>query len=257
MMDIALEKIKLIKPIVFIGLPGIGLVGKIAIDTLVKKTKAKKIGNIKGDFFPPMVFVDNNGKVNQSCDDIYYYKNKKQEFIFISGDFQPSLESPDSFGLHHEFAKELIGYLKKIGAKEIYTFAGINVGDSRITKEPELFFAVNSLFKNDKIKKEIKNNAKNITISGIAGLALTESEKQGIPSACILSETSAKIYGDFESAKAMLTFLQKYFGIKIEMKEIEEEAKKISQAFKQVVKELKKATESNIIQDDHKPTYIR
>ena len=57
LMEIILEKVNLNKPIVFIGLPGIGLVGKIAIDTIVKKTKAKKIGAIKGSFFPPVVFV--------------------------------------------------------------------------------------------------------------------------------------------------------------------------------------------------------
>jgi hypothetical protein len=256
-MEIILDKTKINKPIAFIGLPGIGLVGKIAVDTLIKKTKAKKIGTIKGDFFPPMVFIDNSGKANPSCDEIHYYKTKTQDFIFISGDFQPSLESVESFALHHTFAKELTAYLKKIGVKEIYSFAGINVGDARITKEPGLFYAHNSLVKIDKLKKEITSNAKNITISGIAGLTLIEAEKLNIPCTCILSETSAKIYGDFESAKAILLFLQKHFGIKIDMKEIEEEAKKISQAFKQVVKELKKATESNLVQEDHKPTYIR
>jgi len=255
-MDVYLDKIKLNKPIVLIGLPGIGLVGKIAVDTVIKKTKAKKIGKISGDIFPPMVFVNEKGKITESQNEIYYFKNKKQDIIFIAGDFQPNLESHDSFPLHYEFASELIAFLKRIKVKEIYTFAGINVGDSRITKTPELFYALNNFAKEEKLKKEIKN-AKNITISGIAGLTLSEAEKQNIPATCILGETSNKIYGDFESAKSIILFLQKHFSMKFEIKEIEEEAKKISNAFKQVIKELKKATQGAEIQEQVKPSYIR
>jgi proteasome assembly chaperone (PAC2) family protein len=254
-MEINFNKIKLNKPIVFIGLPGIGLVGKIAVDTIVKKTKAKKVGTIRGDFFPPMVFVNEQSKIQESCDEIYYLNSGKQDFIFISGDFQPSLDSIDSFPLHYKFAKELANFIKSINAKEVYSIAGINVGDTRITKEPELFYASNKFVK-EELKKKLKPT-KNTTISGIAGLILSETEKFNIPATCILGETSAKIYGDFESAKSILIYMQEKFKIKFDMKEVEEEAKKISNAFKQVVKELKKATESSIVQDNHKPTYIR
>ncbi len=255
-MEIKCDKLKLNKPIVFIGLPGIGLVGKIAVDTIVKKTKAKKCGTINGDFFPPMVFVNKDSKIQESSDEIYHLKLGKQDFIFISGDFQPSLDSVDSFPLHHIFARELAHFLKTINSKEIYSIAGINVGDARITKEPELFFASNKFVKISEYKNKLKPT-KNTTISGIAGLILSEAEKLNIPATCILGETSSKIYGDFESAKAILIYMQNKFKIKFDMKEVEEEAKKISNAFKQVVKELKKATESQKVMDEHKPTYIR
>jgi len=256
-MEINFSKLKLKEPIVFIGLPGIGLVGKIVVDTLIKKTKAKKIGTIKGDFFPPMVFVNANGQIKESCDEIYYYKTKNQDFFFISGDFQPSLKSIESFSLHHTFAKEIAKSLKKIGVKEIFSIAGINVGDARITKKPELFFAANKYIDPKTYKNKLKVT-KNTTISGIAGLILSEAEKLKIPATCILSETSAKIYGDFESAKAVLLFIREFFKIKIDLKEIEEEANKISQAFKQVIKELKKVTDaSKMAPEEHKPTYVR
>lgn len=256
MMEIKYNKIKMNTPKVFIGLPGIGLVGKIVVDTIVKKTNAKKIGTIKGDFFPPMVFVNSESKIQESCDDIYYLNLEKQDYIFISGDFQQSLDSIESFPLHYKFAKELAEFIKSINAKEVYSIAGINVGDTRITKEPELFFAANKYANCDDLKKKLKP-VKNTTISGIAELILCETEKLNIAGTCILGETSAKIYGDFESAKSILIYLQDKFKIKIDMKEVEDEAKKISNAFKQVVKELKKATESSIVQDDIKPTYIR
>ena len=256
-MEIILEKVNLNKPIVFIGLPGIGLVGKIAIDTIVKKTKAKKIGAIKGSFFPPVVFVEDSGRVRESSDQVYHCKIKNQDFLFIVGDFQPNLNSIESFPSHYLFAKGLSQFLKKIDAKEIYSFAGINVGDARITKIPELYFAVNKFAKSDKLKTKLKPVAKNTTISGIAGLILSESEKFDLAGTCILSETSAKIYGDFESAKALLLFVQDFFEIKIDMKEVEEEAKKISQAFKQVIKELKKITDSATQEPQTKPTYVR
>ena len=245
-------------PIVLIGLPGLGLVGKIVLDTLVNKLKAKEIGNIKGDFFPPMVFIDKKGFAKESQNEIYLYKTKTQDYVFIGGDFQPNLDSISSFSHHYIFAKEIAEFIKKIKAKEVYAFAGMNLGDSRITKNPEIFFAKNKYFIDKELSKNIKLVAENTTISGISGLILTECEKLNIPCTCFLSETSAKIYGDFESAKKTLLFTQKYFKFKFNMKEIEQEAEKISKAFKQVVKELKQVAESSkITENEVKPTYIR
>lgn len=255
-MEIICKKIKFNNPIVFVGLPGIGLVGKIAIDTFVKKVGAKKIGTIKGDFFPPLVFVNDFGEIQETCDEIYYLKRPKRDFVFICGGFQPRLDSAESFHQHHIFAKELAQYLKKINTKEVYSFAGINIGDARITKDPKLYFAQNKYSKFNKLKTGLKPT-RNTTISGIAGLILSECENHKIPATCILGETSAKIYGDFESAKAILLFTQKHFKINFDMKEIEEEARKISQAFKQVIRELRKINESAQIQEQIKPTYIR
>ncbi len=257
-MEITCQTKNIKNPIVFIGLPGLGLVGKIVLDTLTNKLKAKEIGKISGDFFPPMVFIDKKGLAKISQNEIHLYKSKTQDYIFIGGDFQPNLDSINSFPHHYIFAKEIAQFLKRINAKEVYSFAGMNLGDSRITKNPEIHFAKNKYYKDSELTKYIKVVSENTTISGIAGLILIECEQLNIPSACLLSETSAKIYGDFESAKKTLLFVQKYFKFKFDMKEIEQEAEKISKAFKQVVKELKQVAESSkITENEAKPTYIR
>ena len=41
--------------VLFTGLPGIGLVGKICVDYLLKEFKAKKIATVFSDSFPPSV----------------------------------------------------------------------------------------------------------------------------------------------------------------------------------------------------------
>ncbi len=253
---ITLKNTKLNNPIVFIGLPGIGLVGKITIDTLIKELKAKKIGTIVGDYFPPMIFVDEKGNIKEYGDEIYTYKNKNNDFVFIAGDFQPDLDDAIAFKSHYKFSKEISEFCKSINAKKVYTFAGMNIGDSRITKKPKITYVINSYFQKKDIEKTLNNPSKNTTISGIAGLTLIDCEKLKIPSICLLGETSSKIYGDFESAKEIILILQKQFKFKINLKDLENEAKKISKAFKKVVEELKKATTNEII-EDIKPTYIR
>ncbi len=256
--NIECEKVKLKDPVLFLGLPGIGLVGKIVIDTLINKTKAKKIGSISGDVFPPVVFASTNGIIKESSDEIYLCKGEKRDFLFIAGDFQPNLESPEAFESHHVFAEEILKFAKTSDVKEIYSFAGINVGDVRITKDPQVFFVTANKEKAKELKEFIKPVDRDTTISGIAGLVLSKSKKHTIPSICILGETTNKIYGDFESAKNVLVFLDKSFKLKIDLKEIETEAKKISNAFKQVVKELKTLTQTHLQEmTPGKTTYIR
>jgi len=54
---VLLSEKKLKKPIMFVGLPGIGLVGKICVDYFLKQFKTEKIGEIYSDSFPPFCSV--------------------------------------------------------------------------------------------------------------------------------------------------------------------------------------------------------
>ncbi|MCX6798974.1 MAG: PAC2 family protein, partial [Candidatus Diapherotrites archaeon] len=48
-----LGKKKLAKPVLLVGLPGIGLVGKICVDYFLRQFKTEKIAEIYSDCFPP------------------------------------------------------------------------------------------------------------------------------------------------------------------------------------------------------------
>ena len=158
---------------------------------------------------------------------------------------------------HYFFAKKIVEIAKSFKVKKIYTFAGIDIGDARITKKPNLFFAATSVKEAKELQKhKIKKANEGLTISGAAGLIIRFASEEKIEGGCILAETSGKlIYGDFDSAKKVLEYLNKRYDLKIDLKNIKKDAKKITDAFKQVVKELKSVNKPK--EENQKLSYIR
>ena len=48
-----IEEVDLENPIVLEGLPGIGFVGKIVVDQIIKQMDATKFAELQSDYFPP------------------------------------------------------------------------------------------------------------------------------------------------------------------------------------------------------------
>lgn len=252
------KKTKLKDPILFTGLPGIGLVGKIAVDYALKQLKAKKIANIYSDSFPPSVYIS-DGVLDLIKDELYLYRFKNRDFLFLAGPVQPALDVRlASMQDHYEFAETIVKTAKSLGVREIYTLAGINIGDARLHREPNIVAAATD----KKLLEELKalganTNMKNGLISGAAGLILGIASKHGIKGACLMGETSSKlIYGDHGAAEKLLQLLIKRYGFKIDMRQIAKEAKNINDAFKQIVSELSaKAQEEPHAEEG--PSYVR
>lgn len=243
-----LKEIKLKNGIMFTGLPGIGLVGKIVIDYLLKEFKPVKIANIYSDSFPPSVHTK-KGIIEMISDSLYYYSFNDQDYLFLAGPIQPALDGRASTAEHYEFAEKIVEEVKKIGVAEIYTLAGINVGEKRLAKKPGVICATTSSKLLQDLKKHgIQPEKEEGLISGAAGLLLGVGNKHGLEGACLMGETNARlIYGDPGSAKSMLEIIKSKFGFKVSMEKIEKEAKEIEKTFKQLsqqMQELDKEEES-------------
>ena len=235
-----LKKGKFKNAVLFTGLPGIGLVGKICVDYLLKQIKTEKIAEITSDSFPPSVHTI-NGQIELIKDEIYRYSFNGRDFLFLVGPVQPSLDiRASSMEEHYEFAKAIINSLKDSGVKEVYTLAGINIGEKRMLSEPRIVVAGTD----KKIIEEWKkhgaiNDRPEGLISGAAGLILGIAKEKGLQGACLMGETNARlIYGDHGAAKKLLELLVGKYGFKVDMSKIEKESKDIEKAFTQLSKQL-------------------
>jgi proteasome assembly chaperone (PAC2) family protein len=146
---------------------------------------------------------------------------------------------------HYEFAEKIIEAAEKLGVKEIYTLAGINIGEQRLTQEPRIVAAATSKKILDDLKRfGVIFNKQDGLISGAAGLLLGVAKEKGIDGACLMGETNATlIYGDHGAAKKIVELLVKKFGFEVKMSEIEKESKNIEKAFMQLSKQLEEQEE--------------
>lgn len=76
--------------VVIQGLPGMGLIGKIAANYLIKTFEGKEIARLYSSFFPPVVQIDNEtgmGKLARM--EIYAITKTSPNLLILTGDAQP------------------------------------------------------------------------------------------------------------------------------------------------------------------------
>ena len=70
------KKPKLKNPILIEGLPGIGNVGKLAVEHLIDSTKSIKFAELYSKDFPPQVFINTDGTIELVKNEFYYWNAK-------------------------------------------------------------------------------------------------------------------------------------------------------------------------------------
>ncbi len=250
------EDKKMGSPVMFTGLPGIGLVGKITVDYILKQLKAEKVADIYSDSFPPSVHTK-EAVVELIRDELFAVEYDGKEFLFLAGPVQPALDlRTGSAAEHYDFAEKIVEAAKKLGVKQIFTLAGINIGDKRMGKQPGIVIAATNRGLLGEFKElGAKADKKEGLISGAAGLILGVAMQHGIEGACIMGETNAKlIYGDHGAAKKLIELIVKKFGFKLDMKDIEKETRNIEKAFEQLAKQFEEPEEK---MPKEGPSYVR
>lgn len=220
--EIGRNKIK--DPVLIEGLPGIGNIGKIAVDFIIDDLKAKKIYEINSYNFPHAVFVNENHLVELPTIEIYYKKINGKDILLLSGDIQPIDEHSC-----YEFCEEVLDMVEKYGCKEIITIGGI--GLQQIPQNPRVYCTAN----NSKIveKYRTKNLHSNIygvvgPIMGVTGLLVGLSKKRNINSIAFLAETfSHPNYLGIKGSGEVLKILDKKLNLRLDLKKLDSEISEI------------------------------
>ncbi|MDI6736953.1 MAG: PAC2 family protein [Nanoarchaeota archaeon] len=204
--------------IMITGFPGIGNVGKIAIDFLIDHLKPEKIMELQSDSFPHSVFVTEQGLLEMPSVRLYYKKVKANEFIFVSGDAQPVTEEAC-----YAFCNKLLSIAKEMKCKEIITMGGIGLG--KIPKKPKVYIAGNS---RNYIKGFPNCNIKIYgvvgPIVGVTGVLAGMAKEKAMLSSVILAQTFAHpFYLGVKGAKEILAVLNQKYGFKLDIKKIADE----------------------------------
>lgn len=224
------EKPKLKNPVLVVGLPGIGNVGRVALGYLIHELKAKKFADLYSPYFFHFVMIHND-LVHILKNEFFYYKTKKRDIIFLIGDCQ----TYDPKG-HYEVAGKILDFAKKLGCKEVITLAGFGTG--KIIEKPKVLGTVTD---NEMIKLyrkygiDFKTSKQVGTIVGASGLLIGLSKLHNMKGLCLLGETSGfPIVTDPNAAEAVLEVLQKILNIKVDMKKLKEKVKEMQEFIKKL-----------------------
>ena len=246
------ERPELKNTIMVEGLPGIGLVGKIAADHLIDELKASKFAEIYSVFLPPQVVIQEDGTVKLVNNEFYYVKKDGVNLIILTGEFQGI--TPDS---QYRLSEAILDVAQQFNVRTIYTLGGLGTGN--IAKKPKVFGAATSKKMIEKLKEYGVIFKGGGGIFGASGLFLGLGQLRGIECACLMGETHGQII-DAKSAEALLHVLTKLLGIEIDMTKLEEKAKMTEKEMNEISKMItsqKEALEREQGISDEIPSYIR
>ena len=239
-------------PVLIEGLPGLGLVGKIALRYLIKQLKPIKFAYLYSPHFPYFVLVNKKGNVRLLRGAFYYHKNPDgNDLILFTGDSQSqTIEG------QYEIANRMLDFSEKYGVKTIATIGGYRMEPK---EKPRVFIAATNhvLLEQALAAGGILSKAGS-PIVGTAGLILGLSKFKKIDALCLLGETRGYL-PDPMSSKSVLEVLKETFHFNLDLKGLDEEIVKSESMIAKLQKiEEKRALEEKETkkQDDKKTTYI-
>jgi len=224
------------KPILIVGLPGIGSVGKLVAEHLRREFDAHKIATIYSPHFPHQVVMLKSGGVRLVNNRLYLIKSKKpsgNDIIILTGDAQAL--SPEG---QYEVNWKIINFFKdQLDGKFIYTIGGYHMSDGMVAK-PRVFGnatdkSVIAQFKNTNV---IFGESKGV-IYGSAGLIIAFAKMKKVDGICLMGETGF-LEVDAGAAKAVIIQLAKKLNLDINTENLDKIIEKTAKAVMELEKQV-------------------
>jgi proteasome assembly chaperone (PAC2) family protein len=214
---------RLEKPVMFIGWPGIGNIGIIAVNTLKNILRAEEFGEIESwDFFYPNRVSIRDGLLEDlefPSNKFYYQRIERKDLIFFIGEEQPS-EGGRMYASGekaYQLANLVLDVGLNFGCQRVYT-SGACVSPIHHRMKPRVCAAVSS----EKLRGEIKNYQNTILMSelggrgdgegiitGLNGLLLGVAKARGMEGICLMGEIPDWLSGaSFPYPKASKSVLE-------------------------------------------------
>ncbi|MBI4360911.1 PAC2 family protein [Candidatus Micrarchaeota archaeon] len=221
------KKPRLKKPLLIVGLPGIGFVSKLAVDHLVRELSAKPFATLYSPHFPNQVLALKNGRLRAFCMKLYYAKLQGRDLVLLRGDLQPlTVEG------QYEVSAKLLSFFRDLGGKDVLSMAGYAI--QRQQKTPNIFaYATSKTLAQSLYKLGAKPTGVIVPVVGMAGLLPALSKLYGLRGACLLVETAGQNV-DAVGAKHLVALLGRLLKRKFDVKALEARAKKSQVMIKRI-----------------------
>jgi len=205
-------------PVLIVGLPGIGNVGKLTADFIIDQMQAEKTHDFFSDTFPHSVFVNEENLIELPTIILHQKKRKEQDFLILTGDIQPVNEQSC-----YAFCRTLNALAQELGVKEILTLGGIGLKEE--PKDPKLYVTGNN---KAFIKTIAKKSKADEELYGVVGPVLGVSGVlPGITqtkAAILLAETFGHpLYVGIKGAEKLLEALNTTYELKLDITKLQEE----------------------------------
>jgi hypothetical protein len=246
------KKPDLEKPMMFVGWPGIGNIGIIAVNALKDILRGEEFGEIESwDFFYPRKVFIQNGLLKDlefPSNKFYYARTEKKDLIIFIGEEQPAFGGRmyASGDKAYEMANLVIDVGLQFGCQRIYT-SGACVSPIHHQMKPRVCAVVSS----EELKEEVIRTSNSVlmselegrsegdgVITGLNGLLLGVAKKRGLGGICLMGEIPDWLSGASfpypRASRSVLEVFAEILGIQLDLgflEKIEGQIEEIVESF--------------------------
>lgn len=225
------DSVDLDEPILIEGLPGVGLVGKLAVDHLVEEMENTTIRRMYSEHLPPGVGIDEDGIASLPSISVHAIEHDEQDLLVLTGESQA--QTPVG---QYRVAGAVIDMAEELGVEDIVTIGGFGTG-----QQIDEYTVVGALAQQDEDFKhalsdagvEFEGDRAPENIVGMSGLLLGLGTRAGMRGTGLLGITPG-YYVDPGSARAVLDVLQDVFDFTIPLETLDEQAEQVQEFLEQL-----------------------
>jgi len=223
---VELSKQSLNNPVFIQGLPGLGFVGKIAVDFLIDQLKPNKLAELYSTHLALPdgglgIKIELNGTYKLPKYEFYAYKGKP-DILFLAGDIQPSMQG------QYDVVKHVLKYVKGFGCKSIVALGGYGIKD----KNMDMVYAIASDPKIIKMigKRKIKI-AQGGSVKGAFGVILGLGKEMNLDCLGLLGATRG-MYPDVRASRNIVQILKDIYNLQINLEDIDKKVEEMEERLK-------------------------
>jgi len=234
-------------PIMFVGWPGIGNIGLIAVSTLKEILRARELGEIDPlhFFYPRKVVIEDGLLVDLEfpASRFYYQRVGEKDVLFFIGEEQPS----DGGRMYargekaYQMANFVLDVASEFGCHRIYT-SGACVSPIHHQMKPRVCAVATS----SEVLQEVRRYSNTIVMSelgerregegvitGLNGLLLGVAKSRGMEGACLMGEIPDWLSGAAfpypKASRSVLEVFAQILGIEIDLHLLDESERQIEE----------------------------
>lgn len=226
-----IETPELDDPVFIEGLPGVGLVGKLAADHLVGELESEPVRHVYSEHFPPAVSIDETGTASLPVLTVHAVRTDGRDLLVLAGEAQAQ-DPPGQYRL----AEATLDIAATFGVEEIITIGGYGTGEE--VDEYRVLGAAAE--RSDELKNRLEQAGAEFerddhpgNIVGMSGLLVGLGGRRDLQAAGMLGLTPG-YHVDPTSARAVLDVLQAAFDFTVDLETLVEQAERVQQLIQQI-----------------------
>jgi hypothetical protein len=230
--DIEIEVLaepELSEPILIEGLPGVGHVGKLAVEHLLEEFDSEVVRRVHSTEFPPQVTIE-DGVADLASAEIHAVDipgdddGDGVDLLVLTGDHQAQTNAG-----HYLLTDTFLDVAAEFGVEQVFALGGVPTGE--LVDEPSVLGAVSDGDRIEALKDagiEFRDDEPAGGVVGVSGLLLGLGGRRGFDVGCLMGETSGYLV-DPKSAQAVLVALESLVGFEVGFESLEERAEEMEE----------------------------